>query len=149
MRIFHFGDIRTIEKGTVGDYALHIQCAWRLESSQSIVTGRSDLWRPAEADPGIDWENWDFDKSANFQDKQIGLLLGSYDPEKRSFVNNGEQLLVETVQGDEYGGAIIGLSGGYRLVIFPSGALGEDWRIFRPATNEPYFVVEGGRIESE
>jgi len=25
MRVFHFGRIRKVEKGTVGDYALHIQ----------------------------------------------------------------------------------------------------------------------------
>jgi hypothetical protein len=46
MRGFHFGPIRVVEGGTVGDYALHVQCPWRIEGSQGIVTGRSDLWEP-------------------------------------------------------------------------------------------------------
>ncbi len=55
MRVLHFGRIRKIEKGTVSEYALHIQCPWRIEGPEGIVTGRSDLWEPAEDSPDIDW----------------------------------------------------------------------------------------------
>ncbi len=44
MRNFGFGKIRAVKNGTVADYALHIQCPWRIESTEGIVTGRLDLW---------------------------------------------------------------------------------------------------------
>ena len=56
MLVLHFGTIREVEsrslsgrkkdakKGTVGDYALHIQCAWRLfrpgtEGNHLVISG--------------------------------------------------------------------------------------------------------------
>jgi hypothetical protein len=148
MRIFHFGSIRRVEKGTSGVCALHIQCPWRLEGPEGIITGRSDLWEPAEDVSGIDWDTWDYDENENLQDRRIGELLGGYDPETRSFVNETDRLIVETVQGDAYGGASLMLSGGFRLVIFPAGTRAEDWRLFRPGADEAHFVIAGGRAES-
>jgi hypothetical protein len=148
MRGFHFGQVRKIEKGTVGEYALHIQCPWRIEGPQGIVTGRSDLWKPAEDSPEVDWETWDYEENENLQDKLIAEWLQAYDPQTRSFVNETDRLVVETVQGDAYGGATIALSGGFRLILFPAGTEGEDWRIFRPGYDEPHFVITGGTIET-
>jgi len=140
---FQFGQICKVEGGTVGDYALHIQCSWRIEGPEDIVTGRSDLWEPAEAHQEIDWENWNYDIDENLQDKRVEALLGGYDPQTRSVVNEGDQLVVEAIQADIYGGAMIMLSGGYRLVIFPAGTQGEDWRLFQPTTDKPHFVIAG------
>ncbi len=149
MRGFHFGRIRKVEKGTAGDYALHIQCPWRLEGPQGIVTGRLDLWEPAEDSPDIDWETWDYAKNENLQDKLMGEFLKGYDPQTRSFVNATGQLVVETVTGDACGGATIVLSGGFRLVLFPAGTRGEDWRIFQPGILESHFVISGGKVENQ
>jgi len=68
MRGFHFGQIRKVEEGTVGEYALHVQCPWRVEGPEGIVAGRLDLWQPAADSPGIDWETWDYDENENLQD---------------------------------------------------------------------------------
>lgn len=149
MRVFHFGRIRKVEKGTVGDYALHIQCPWRLEGPHGIVTGRLDLWDAAEDSPDTDWESWDYDKNENLQDKLMGEFLKGYDPQTRSFVNATGQLVVETVMSDACGGATIVLSGGFRLVLFPAGTRGEDWRIFQPGIDESHFVISGGRVEDQ
>ena len=149
MRVLHFGQIRKVEKGTVGDYALHIQCPWRLEGPQGTVTGRLDLWEPAEDSPDIDWETWDYDKNENLHDTLMGEFLKGYDPQTRSFVNATGQLVVEAVKGDACGGAIIVLSGGFRLVLFPAGTRGEDWRIFQPGIDESHFVISGGRVEDQ
>lgn len=150
LRGFHFGEIRRVPKGTVGDYALHIQCPWRLEDGNGIITGRSDLWEPAEDTSNIDWDIWDYDKNENLQDKLIADVLGGYDPDTRSFVNNGSYLIVEDIFTDNYGGVILFLSGGYRLVIFPAGSEGEDWRLLTgPGSGGHHFVISGGKIESE
>ncbi len=147
MRIFHFGQIKTVEDGTIGEYALHVQCPWRIEGPQGIVTGRSDLWEPTEADADFDWDSWDYEKDGNLQDKLIGSLLGEYDPQTKSYITNSNKFVVEDVQVDRYGGVSIALSGGYRIAIFPAGSRAEDWRIFCPESDAPHFVVVGGRIE--
>jgi hypothetical protein len=155
MLIFQFGEIRIVEgditkyskMGTVGEYALHIQCAWRIEGPDEIVTGQSDLWKPADADAKVDWDSWDYDKDANLQDARITALLGGEDPVTGSPMNFSNQLVVESVDADDFGGATIQLSGGYRLVIFPAGTRGEDWRIFRSKLGEPHFVISGGSIK--
>lgn len=61
-------------------------------------------------------------------------------------MNGGDHLVVEGVDADDFGGAALSLSGGYRLVMFPAGSTGEDWRLFRPSSRW-HFVVSGGRIE--
>ena len=47
LRNFQFGPMRAVEGGTLGEWALHVQCPWRIEGPDgNIVTGRSDLWEP-------------------------------------------------------------------------------------------------------
>jgi hypothetical protein len=150
LRNFHFGPTRKVEGGTIGAYALHIQCPWRIEGPEGIVTGRSDLWQPVDKTKAIDWDNWDYDEYENVQDERIEAWLGGYDPETHSSINDGDSLVVEKVQADNCGGAIIVLSGGYRIVMFPAGSRGEDWRIFEPGNRERrHFVISGGRIEAD
>lgn len=149
MRGFHFGrlTLRPDGKGSVGEFALHIQCPWRIDGPDGIVTGDGDLWDSAEPDEEVDWDTWHYDENENLQDWQIAALLGGYDPSTRSFTNDTGFLVVEGVEADDFGGATVTLSGGYRLSIFPSGGVGEDWRLFRPSAPS-HFVVRGGRIET-
>ncbi|MFL5735150.1 MAG: hypothetical protein ACJ78Q_18495 [Chloroflexia bacterium] len=175
MRIFNFGDLKPTEDGSVGQYALHIQCPWRIDGPEGRFTGRGDLWdhvsgkpMPDEWEPGID---------DNVQDARLHELLQGYEPYTPvrvslhellkgtephiqevpadedpwlalprigTFINTGPLLVVEKVQGTEIGDATIHLSGGYRLILFPSGTKGEDWRVFQPGSDEPHFVVEAG-----
>jgi hypothetical protein len=64
---FEFGDRRTVKslrngaEKQVGDYALHVQCAWRITQRDDIVTGRGDIFcAPTETSepmaPDFDWE---------------------------------------------------------------------------------------------
>ena len=62
MRTFQFGTLRPVERGSVGDFALHVQCPWRIEGPDGIVTGRLDLWEPVEENAPFD-EDWDYEKS--------------------------------------------------------------------------------------
>ena len=161
MLVLHFGTIRDVitirkrdgkeRKGTVGDFALHVQCAWRIEDANRIVTAISDLYYSAETGehfnylPNGEIEN---ENKENLRDKKIGDLLQGYDPETRSYTNATKLLVVEAVDADKFGGAAISLSGGYRFVIFPASSNGEYWRLFQPATNEKHFVVKGSKSET-
>jgi hypothetical protein len=129
MRMFQFGS------PGVPEYALHVQCAWRVQSPQRIVTGRHDMFEPAEAPEGFDWDAWDWTESTNtLQDRLVA-----------EFLSDGPRL-VEEVVTDAYGGAVLSLAGGYSIALFPASQ-DEAWRLFRPGSDEPHFVVSGGKVE--
>jgi hypothetical protein len=145
MKNFQFGAIRSHPSGTgtVGQYALHVQCPWRIITSNGIVTGSTDFYEPAEEEKEVVLQDA---KAGNLQQKRLGDLLQSYDASTRSWVNGTGQLVVQTVQVDEFGGFELELSGDVRLQIFPCGSRGEDWRFFAPGSEEDHLVVAGGRI---
>ncbi len=136
MRTFQFGVLRPVDRGSAGDFALDVQCPWRIEGPQGIVTGRSDLWTSIEDDAPFD-ENWDYETSPNLQDARLELWLAQ----------NESSLVVKNVDADEFGGAAISLDQGFVLRLFPAGTRGEDWRLFRPKTDTPHFVIVGGEVE--
>jgi hypothetical protein len=138
MRTFQFGTLRPVDRGSVGECALHLQCPWRLEGPEGIVTGRLDLWEPVEDNAPFD-ENWNYEESPNLQDARLERWLAEHD----GF------LVVRGVDADEFGGAVISFDRGFVLRIFPAGTRGEDWRLFRPKTGAPHLVISGGRVEPE
>jgi hypothetical protein len=146
MHAFHVGTVRPVERGSVGEYALHVQCAWRIEGANGIVTGSADLWRPLS--PDIDREAWNYE-DGNMQDALLHKWLGGYDEQTYSCFNADGRLVVEAVGADDCGGANFTLSGGFRLVLFPEGSDGENWRLFQPRTDAAHLVIEGGRITEE
>lgn len=138
MRMFQFGTLRPVDRGSIGDFALHVQCPWRIEGPEGIVTGRLDLWEPLEDNAQFD-ENWDYEKGPNLQDARVDQWLTRHE----------SRLVVKSVEADEFGGAAISLDQGFVLRLFPAGTRGEDWRLFRPQTDAPHFVVAGGLIEPD
>lgn len=138
MRTFQFGTLRPVDRDSVGDFALHVQCPWRIEGPEGILTGRLDLWEPLDGNAPFD-ENWDYEKSPNVQDARMDHWLAQ----------NPMPLTVRAVDADEFGGAAITLDQGFVLRLFPAGTRGEDWRLFRPKTDAPHLVVSGGIVESD
>jgi hypothetical protein len=92
MRTFQFGILRPVDRGSVGDFALHVQCPWRIDGPDGIVTGRLDLWEPVEDNAPFD-ENWDYEKSPNLQDARL----------ERWLTENGGFVVVKGVDADEFG----------------------------------------------
>jgi hypothetical protein len=149
MRVFHFGTMRLAPvsdppsqkhkpRGSVGEFALHIQCPWRIETDAMILTGRSDLYEPVERPEGFSYDQWDYDRDGNLQDQQIEL-----------FISSCANLAVEDVIVQSHGLFTLTFHGGYRLVVFPSGSASEDWRLFRPGGIDSHLVVSGGAIERD
>jgi hypothetical protein len=142
MRVFHFGHAGDEEESKVGQYALHIQCPWRIDGPEGIITGRSDLWEHISGKPMPD--KWEPGVDDNIQDMRIGNLLGGFDARTRSHINNTDRLVVEGVQSSHLGDLKIDLTGGYHLILFPGGSIGEAWRLFEPGRDADHLVVEGG-----
>jgi hypothetical protein len=138
MRTFQFGTLRPVDRGSVGDFVLHVQCPWRIEGPEGIVTGRLDLWEPRDDSAPFD-EHWHYDKSPNLQDAHLEHWLA----------RNPVPLIVREVDADDFGGAVITLDQGFVLRLFPAGTRGEDWRLFQPRTDAPHVVISGGAVESD
>ena len=139
MRMFHFGKLEPADRGSVGEFALHVQCPWRIDGPDGIVTGRLDLWETVEDDPNLRHEAWDYEKSPNLQDFRLDQWLA----------RNGSSPVVESVDADEFGGGIIAFAHGFVLRLFPAGTRAEDWRLLGPRIDAPHFVIIGGTVEPD
>lgn len=140
---FHFGKRRTVNTlgGTkeVGEYALHIQSAWRIRHGNQVIVGSRDLYYPTEETDGpIEGFDWDV-QGANRRDRRIGEL----------FQNETREFIVRQVEIGDAGAFTITFDDGYALDVFPDDSLSDEhWRMFKPSTEEPHFVVTGKGFES-
>lgn len=124
----------------VGEYALHVQCAWRITRNDQVVVGSRDLYYPADYDdvnegmpPEFDWE-----RDPNRRDKLLVSL----------FKNGTRKFNVKEVAVGSAGSLHIELDDGYCLDVFPDDSLDhERWRLFRPGVDEPHLVVTATGIE--
>jgi hypothetical protein len=113
---------------------LHVQCAWRLEGPEGIITGRADLWLPENSeDPSWLQDGWSYDRNRNLRDARLERFHQETDsrPETRHLT---------ALRGDDHGGFELDLSGGFRVTAFPQSSRGEHWRLFR-REDEDHFVV--------
>lgn len=119
---------------TVSEYALHVQCAWRITGPEGIVVASHDRYYPAGVDPykGIEDFEWDI-PGANRCDERVARL----------FEERGErQFVILSVKADRVGSVYFTLTDDFSLELFPdSSVLSEFWRFFRPNIDEPHFVV--------
>ena len=140
---FQFGGRRTVkdsrgEEREVGDYALHVQCAWRIRCGNQVVVASRDLYYPPEeSEDRPENFNWDV-QGSNRRDKRIAEL----------FQNETREFSVQKVEAGEAGTFTIVFDQGYALDVFPDDSLsGEYWRFFKPYRGEQHFVVTGSGMQ--
>ncbi|MED4067588.1 hypothetical protein [Priestia megaterium] len=131
---------RTIE---LSEYALNIQCSWRITQGNKIVVASRDFYYPSS-----DWnevkEDFDWDVQGNNKfDEKLKYLMKSIT----------EPLTVEKIDSDEIGGLKVFLSKDFTLNVFPDssedGEYNEFWRFFTRGKGSFHFVVTGNGIEKE
>lgn len=147
MEMFHFGARRIVpgrdgEPREVGEWALHLQCAWRLTGPEGIVVGSRDRFYAAGVDPyaEVESEDWDWDRpGANRCDERIDAFFTA---------QSATPPVVEAVSADRLGGFCLQMSGGHALEVFPFDSLGEEhWRLLPPSREQDHFVVTGLGVE--
>ncbi len=107
----------------VGEWALHIQCKWRLEHAGEVVLTQNDL-----AGSDTDAHN----ATARLEERLV----------------RHEPTSVQEILAGEFGNVSIVMSRGLTLHIVANGTADEeDWRFFAPGADVPHLVIEGGRIE--
>jgi hypothetical protein len=151
LQVFQFGAKRTVtsnfgpRKGQgseVGEYALHVQCSWRIRGPRGIVVASGDRYYRAGPDPLLkDDEGSDSSSPiATRCDERIYEWLDAraYD--------------VERVSVDAIGSIALSLSEDFALDVFPDNSLdgeyGEHWRLLRPSDLTSHFVVGGDGIDA-
>jgi hypothetical protein len=140
---FSFGEQRTITtmKGTtsqVGEFALHVQCPWRIVRADVLVVGSRDLYAPADEEAPVP-DEFKYDGVVTRRDKRMAELFA-----------DDTVLTVRAIDVGEAGALGIALDSGHILELFPNDStLGEDWRLFRPYRDDPHLVISGGTIEPD
>ncbi|PSL40914.1 hypothetical protein B0H99_10346 [Planomicrobium soli] len=137
-----FGEIIPItrrgETEEAPEFALHIQCAWRLSANFKIVVASQDLFVPrsdwAEDDEEFEW---DIPGNNRFDERITDFLKVA-----------AGTLFITEVQVDSLGGLKILMSNSFVLEVFPdSSEEWEFWRFFNRQQNSPHFVVSVNGVE--
>jgi hypothetical protein len=130
MLVLHFGDIRSHESGsgTVGAYALHVQCPWRIDGPVETLTGRDDLWE--YAGPGEEPPGWSYEDGHSLQDRRLEALAGQWDENTRSRINESNCLVVTAARQTSRGDVRLELRAGHAILLFPASERREAWRLF-------------------
>ncbi|MGF6259387.1 hypothetical protein OKW49_000288 [Paraburkholderia youngii] len=128
MLTLQFGPLREVRtsRGSIkrlGDWALHIQCDWRIEQGSAIVASYSDFAAAEE--------------STRRTTQRIRDLLVTQGP-----------IAVLDIEAGEDGDAVILLTRGMCLVILADAIPDdEDWRLFPSNPDAKHFVIEGGKVD--
>jgi hypothetical protein len=145
MEMFDFGSRhrqlnRKGQEVDVGEYALHIQCPWRIVGPDGIIVASEDRNYPE--DEMSDWEDFDSDFPSRCEARMAAWL----------HEHSLAPLRVERVKADSVGGFALLLQLGFILEAFPAhsrqGEYSEYWRLFQPLTGTGHFVVTGHGVEA-
>jgi len=117
----------------VGDFALHIQCFWRLCNAQKIIVASGDRFYP-RGDPFKEAEDFDWtEPHVNRCDEKLEAIFQSVE---------AEQLIVQAVRSDKYGGFRLFFRSSLKLEVYIDDTVAtEKWRFFRPYSDEGHFIV--------
>lgn len=130
---------RRVEPDTardVGEYSLHVSCAWRLVGPEGIHVASGDMFTPAdrEGDP----EDFDWDTpGASWCDVRLAQFIDATADSPRA---------VSGVSADELGSVRLFLGDDFVLDVFPDSSHAdhvesEFWRLLHPADGSPHVVV--------
>ena len=125
-----------------GEYALHIQCPWRVSGAAGVLAGSSDIYVPA--DPEMDETDFRWDEPGNaLGDERLSRWIGALET---------APLVVQTVRVDRCGGFTLELPDEFAFEVFPDATsaphdIREQWRLLRPGEDTPHVVLLNQGIE--
>ena len=146
LEMFHFGKAHTIStrrggEKEIGEYALHVQCAWRIAGPHGIIVASQDRNYPGDGSYDVP-DDFDWTLPGNRCDTCLKAFLKENAP--RSTV-------VKLVEADSIGGAKLVLVDGFTLEVFPDSSFADDasehWRFFQTLGEGNHFVVTGYGIQ--
>lgn len=154
MLCLQFGAVRTSlsqygprkgRLGTHGEYALHVQCAWRIAGPEGVVVGRADRYYP-HSDLLRGREDWRWWEDPDWDSTQLNA--NRWDERIQPWMAAGPYV-VAGVTADELGGLRVAFARGFALDVFANDTSEdlEHWRFFSPHDPRPHFVVTTDGID--
>ena len=150
MEMFQFGarvtsqDFRGKTR-TVGELALHLQCAWRIVSLGRVLVGDRDLWTPRTGVSDVD-----------FHPTEVAARLSRRDELMERFLGHGEPAhVVAGVNVSPVGDLHLSFADGCSFDAFSdlgyAETVGEEapdecWRLFSPSTDAEHLVIWAGGV---
>jgi hypothetical protein len=141
MRGFGFRLPRNSGNGDADEWYVHLQCCWRIESPERIITGSYDWYESAKVGADLE-EDWKPTSGGSLQDLRLRGLFGIEAPERGPLYNQTNDLVVTDVQASGLGDLTLSLSGGYALRVIPAGSRGEQWRLFKRGDLDSHYICE-------
>lgn len=122
----------------IGDYAIHIECAWRIVGREGIIVAWNDRYFSPNNSTVVE-EDFDWSQPGS---NRCDYLIEAF------FAQRADRLpVVQAAQGDAVGGFRMIFSEGSILEVFPDTSLDhEHWRLLQPGTGEKHFVVVGKNV---
>ena len=146
-----FGEWREVPSrrgGTrrVGEWSLHIQTPWNFVRDSRILVGTRDLYYYAETGPEFVESSQEFDWKKGGEsrfDRYATALNQEFET---------DAFPVTHITCDPVGSFTLHLGGHLTFSVFPNCASSspdfEFWRLFRPATETPHYVVATDRLQN-
>ena len=130
------GDLIEIESRsglrTVGQYALDVDCPWRIRCNSKILLASTDMFEPASTHQHDETFEWDI-QGNNLFDERVAMLC-----------NNEPTITVQSIELSSTNDLKIIFSNNYILEVFVCGSTDvEQWRLFEHKESKDDFVVTG------
>jgi molybdopterin converting factor small subunit len=136
----HFGDAQPHARGgTVGTYALHVDCPWRIDGSDGTVVGNYDRWDHSA--PQISPN----EAGLSLRDQKLDELFGRLDG-TGSWMIDSDRFLVVAVDLTIFGDVNIKLADGHKISLFPAASEAGAWRFFAPGDKSAHVVFPDDRV---
>jgi hypothetical protein len=122
----------TMAPKEVGEWALHIECKWRIASPDRVLVGSGDINYPEDYSDGDSVPaDFDWEKHATRLDRLAKSLFDS------------KSYRVQRIESGSAGRLQVDLEDSMSLEVFPDNSLPtEKWRLF-PYPHQPHFIVNG------
>ncbi|MGI1659916.1 MAG: hypothetical protein ACRKFN_13270 [Desulfitobacterium sp.] len=140
---FCFGEKRISKdffgnKREVFQYAIHLECSWRIIKNNIIEIGSKDLYVPSKEWKGDD-ENFEWDiQGNNLFDDWINLS------------NSCLPLNITNFSVDQVCGIKVFFEEDYVLEIFPNNSTDDEcWRFFIPGNLDSHLVITGKGVKEQ
>ena len=126
----------------MGEYALHIQCPWRVSGRTGVIVGSAVTG--LAPDPST--PEWLFD-AGKVRETLAGVRMSAWIQQFAA-----RPLVVARVDVDQCGGFSLQLSEGFALEVLPTASAREEdprelWRLLRPGEKSRHFVITDSGVE--
>lgn len=142
---FKYGESKTV---SIGEYALHISCTYRIRCGNDIILGKEDRFQPSRKLLGsadFDWERFNDDSNAQYFDKLGNNRMDEIISMK---FNELDGFIIDFVKVGKLGDISISFANNFIIEVYvDTSSDNECWRFFK-ANSDDHLVVTSKGIEA-